>query len=114
MIIREFKTESVLTKLAKRYKDWHTPGHAGSRKKPIGQPGSGREFLQFHRSLLDGFFAWNAVQPVAQRRDITARTAVPSELKVPETGWPHPWQGLDLAVAESRVSKNLPPFANED
>jgi hypothetical protein len=114
MIIPEFKTEAVLRDIAKRYEDWHTPGGTGSRKNPIGQPGSGREFLQFHRSLLDDFFAWNAVHPVVEGRDIIAWTAVPSELKVPETGWPHPWEGLDLAVAENRVSTNLPPFANED
>ena len=52
MIIREFKTEPVLINLAKRYKDWHTPGRPDSRKTRIGEPGSGREFLEFQRQTL--------------------------------------------------------------
>ena len=114
MIISQFRTDAVLKNILKRYEEWHTPRSAGSRKIPMGQPGSGREFLQFHRSLLDEFFAWNAVHHAVEAKDLAAWTAVPAELKVPETGWPTPWSGLDLAVAEIRIRTNLPPFANDD
>jgi hypothetical protein len=117
MIIREFKTEPVLINLAKRYKDWHTPGRPDSRKTRIGEPGSGREFLEFHRSLLDEFFAWNATHRVVDSIHVAPWTAVPSELKVPETGWPHPgaaFGDLDLGVGEIRLSTNTPPFGNDD
>jgi hypothetical protein len=52
----------------------------GSRKNPVGHPGSGREFLQFHRSLLDEFFAWNvvhrAVDPENSMKSSKGRPAI--------------------------------------
>jgi hypothetical protein len=119
MIIRQFETDPVLKNILRRYRDWHTPGRPGSRKNPMGSPGSGREFLQFHRSLLDEFFAWNAVHRAVEASLVTPWTAVPSELKAPELGWPHPqWAeplaDVDLALAEIRASTNTPPFGNDD
>src|SRR6266516_221312 len=117
MIISQFRTDPVLINIGKRYRAWHTLNGADgfpSRQIPMGKAGSGREFFQFHRTIMDEFFAWNAVHHAVETKDITAWTAVPSELKVPETGWPTPWSGLDLAVAEIRVHTNVPPFANDD
>jgi hypothetical protein len=77
-------------------------------------PGSGREFFQFHRDLMNEFFVWNNVHHAAPSADIAAWHTIPAELKVPETGWPLPWPGLDLAAAETRINSNSPPFVNDD
>jgi hypothetical protein len=117
MIISQFSSDPLLINIGKRYRAWHTiNGSDGfpSRQIPMGRPGSGREFLQFHRSLLDEFFAWNTVHHAVEAKDLAPWTAIPSELKVPETGWPIPWAGADLAVAEVRVSRNAPPFSSDD
>jgi len=117
MIISQFSSDPLLINIGKRYRAWHTlNGSDGfpSRQIPMGRPGSGREFLQFHRSLLDEFFAWNAVHHAVEAKDLAPWTAIPSELKVPETGWPIPWSGVDLTVAEIRVSRNAPPFSSDD
>ena len=79
-----------------------------------GALGSGREFFQFHSDLMTQFFAWNAVHHAVAAGDIAAWNALPAELKLPETGWPTPWAGLNLADAEARINSNVPPFADDD
>jgi hypothetical protein len=96
---------------------WHTPGGAHgfpSRQFEMGTPGSGHEFFQFHKDLINQFFSWNNINHGASAADIAAWTAVPSELKLPETGWPNPGFNGNLADAEARINSNVPPFADDD
>lgn len=91
---------------------WHSPAaHAGGtgRAIPFGQPGSGLEFLTFHRSYIAQFHAWYDSQPGADQAAVAAWTAIPAELKVPEANW------TSTRVAqEQRIITNNPPFANAD
>jgi hypothetical protein len=119
-IITQFDTDPVLIVMRDKHHAWHTfPGGAHgypSRTFKEGTPGSGHEFLQFHSDLMNQFFAWNAVYHGASASDLAAWTAVPSELKLPETGWPVPagFGGVNLADAEARINSNVPPFASDD
>jgi hypothetical protein len=118
MIIAEFDTDPVLITIKEKHHAWHTyPGGAHgypSRQFAMGTAGSGHEFFQFHKDLVDQFFAWNNVHHAATPADLAAWTAVPIELKVPETGWPNPGFNGNLADAESRINSNSPPFASDD
>lgn len=117
-LIAQFETDPVLINISERHHAWHTfPGGAHgfpSRQHDIGTLNSGREFLQFHRDLMGEFFAWNNVHNAVPASALTAWTAIPAALKVPETGWPVPWPGLDLAASEARITSNSPPFLNDD
>jgi hypothetical protein len=117
MIINQFQTDPALISISDRHHAWHTAGGAHgfpSRQFAQGTPGSGREFFQFHRDLMNEFFAWNNVHQVAPANSIAAWSNIPPELKVPETGWPNPWPGLDLAASEARIKTNTPAFINDD
>lgn len=116
-IITQFTTDPTLIAITNKHHAWHTPGGAHgnpSRQFPIGTPGSGLEFLQFHQDVINQFFAWNNVSHAASAADIAAWTAVPAELKLPETGWPNPGFGGDLSVAEARIDSNSPAFGSPD
>ena len=117
MIITQFDTDPALISIRDRHHAWHTAGGAHGfpgRAVPMGSPGSGHEFFQFHKNLMDEFFAWNNVHHAASSSDIAAWTAIPVELKVAETGWPNPGFGSNLANAEARINSNTPPFASDD
>jgi hypothetical protein len=116
-IITQFATDPALITMMDKHHAWHTGAGAHGhppRTFPIGTPGSGLEFFQFHRDLNNEFFAWNAVNGAATAAEIAAWTAIPAELKLPETGWPNPGFGSNLADAEARINSNTPPFADED
>jgi hypothetical protein len=116
-IISEFDTDPVLITIRDKHHAWHTSGGAHgqpSRQFPMGTAGSGHEFFQFHKDLINQFFAWNNVHHAAAPADIAAWTAIPVELKLPETGWPNPGFGGNLANAEARINSNSPPFASDD
>lgn len=116
-IITQFATDPTLITLMDKHHAWHTGGGAHgqpSRIFPMGTPGSGREFFQFHKDLINEFFTWNSVHMAASAADLAAWTAIPAELKLPETGWPNPGFGSDLAVAEARILSNSPPFPDDD
>lgn len=81
---------------------------------PMGTAGSGHEFFQFHKDVINEFFAWNNVHHAAMSADIAAWTGIPVELKMPETGWPNPGFNGNLANAEARINSNTPPFASDD
>jgi len=117
MIIHLFRTDQTLVNLSKRYRAWYTTGGAHgfpSRRFAAGTPGSGREFFEFHRAIMNEFFAWNNVHRAVPANEIAAWTSIPPELKVPETGWPNPWPGLELVVSSVRIEANTPPFLNDD
>jgi hypothetical protein len=117
-IIAQYDTDPVLVNIKNRHHAWHTfPGGAHgfpSRAHNIGTVGSGREFFQFHRDLMNEFFAWNNVHQAATPAQLAAWHSVPPEMKIPVTGWPVPWPGLDLAAAEQRINTNSPAFINDD
>ncbi|MDQ0562213.1 hypothetical protein QO004_004018 [Rhizobium mesoamericanum] len=116
-IIAQFDTDPTLINISNRHHAWHTTGGAHgfpSRQYPMGSVGSGHEFFQFHRDLMNEFFTWNNIHHAVGSTEIAAWHSIPAELKVPETGWPSPWPGLDLAAAETRINSNSPPFVNDD
>jgi len=116
-IITQFSSDPTLITMSEKHHAWHTSGGAHgfpSRQFPMGTTGSGHEFLQFHKDLINQFFVWNNVNHGASLADISAWTAVPSELKLPETGWPNPGFNGNLANAEARINSNAPPFADDD
>src|SRR5439155_11124022 len=100
-IITQFDTDPVLITISDKHHAWHSfPNGAHgfpSRQHDIGTAGSGTEFLQFHRDLMNQFFAWNNVNHGASASDLAPWTGVPSELKLPETGWPNPGFNGNLA-----------------
>lgn len=111
MVINEFQTDPVLITLSDKHHAWHTPGGAHgfpSRTNPAGSPGSGMEFFNFHRNLMDDFFAWN-----------NTHAAVPTSLLVPWTSIPAALKATSLwnatfAAQELRLTTNTPPFATAD
>jgi len=116
-IITQFDTDPTLIAIKDKHHAWHTPGGAHgypSRTFLMGTPGSGHEFFQFHKDVMNEFFAWNNVHMAAAPADIAAWTAIPIELKLPETGWPNPGFNGNLADAEARINSNTPPFADDD
>ena len=116
-IISQFDTDTLLINIKEKHHAWHTAGgahgHPG-RTFAMGSAGSGHEFLQFHKDLMNDFFNWNNLHNAASAADIAAWTGIPAELKLSETGWPNPGFGTDLAVAEARINSNSPPFATDD
>jgi hypothetical protein len=93
--------------------NWHVPGaHPGlpSRVIPPGSPGSGLEFLTFHRNFVAQFHAWYDTQPFADQPAVAAWTFIPIELKDPAVTFWNP----NLANQETRITTNTPPFATAD
>jgi hypothetical protein len=94
--------------------NWHVPGaHTGGgpgRAIPAGQPGSGLEFLTFHRNFVAQFHTWYDPQPFADQAAVAPWTAIPAALKNPaQTFW-----NSSLAGQEARIISNSPPFATAD
>ena len=98
--------------LLDEHSNWHMhPGNPAQGGRAIwpGQPGSGLEFLTFHRTFLVQFHAWYDTQPGADQAAVAAWTAIPPELKVDAVGWTPVW-----AAAENRLVSNMPPFQTAD
>ena len=112
MLINQFNTDATLMSIVERHHAWHTfPGGAHgfpSRTFPQGSPGSGTEFLTFHRNLMGEFFTWNNVNHAATATQISAWTAIPPILKADAL-----WSAV-LAAAETRINNNSPAFADQD
>jgi hypothetical protein len=94
--------------------NWHQagahPGGGPGRAIPAGQPGSGLEFLTFHRNFVAQFHAWYDGQPFANPAAVAEWTAIPAALKNPAlTFW-----NSSLAGQEARIAANSPPFATAD
>jgi hypothetical protein len=117
--------------LTDMHHNWHTrpdemlphPGAGPRRSIPQGAPGSGLEFLTFHRNFVAQFHAWydslpfgsspynNA--PFASNADaesvVSGWTAIPNVLEVPGTFW-----NSNLANQETRIQTNSPAFSSAD
>jgi hypothetical protein len=99
--------------LSNLHHNWHEPGShptAGpGRIHTAGTAGAGLEFLTFHHSFMMQAFAWFATQTFNPALDISAWTAIPNELKIPELGWTAFHQ-----AEEARILGNDPRFASAD
>jgi hypothetical protein len=97
--------------LLDEHMNWHMhPGHPelGGRTFQMGSPGSGLEFLTFHRTFVMHFHTWYDVQPGNDQAAVAAWTAIPPELKAT------PYWNSTQAAAEARITSNNPPFATAD
>ncbi|MGJ0505903.1 MAG: hypothetical protein ACR652_01965 [Methylocystis sp.] len=98
--------------LLQRHSDWHMNAGdpaAGGRRAPAGYPGSGVEFLEFHRQYVEDFRKWYDAQPGADPQALAPWSAIPAELKTPTARW-----SATVAANERHVVTNTPPFASED
>jgi hypothetical protein len=101
--------------LMTEHMNWHDQtmiGMPGGRQIPPGSPGSGIEFLSFHRQFLSQFHAWYDNQPFADPAAVAPWPQIPPELqalqdpKLPCTS--------DMAAQQDRIVTNAPPFASND
>ena len=95
-----------------QHMNWHMyPGQPqkGGRAFLSGMPGSGVEFLTFHRSYLVHFHAWYDAQQGHDASAVAAWTVLPPELKTVPAGWDANW-----AANELRITTNTPQFATAD
>jgi len=75
----------------------------------MGSPGSGLEFLTFHRSFVGHFHTWYDVQPGNDQAAVAAWPAIPPELKTAAAGWSTTW-----AAQETHITTNSPAFPTSD
>jgi len=90
--------------LREEHSDWHM-----IRSIPMGEPGSGLEFLIFHYNFIREFHQWYDDQPFADQAAVAPWTEIPSEFKMRELGW-----NARLAAAEDRIVNHPETFANLD
>jgi len=98
--------------LLAEHTNWHMhPGHpeSGGRAFLPGSPGSGLEFLTFHRAFMQHFHTWYDAPPGSNQAAVAPWTAIPPELKTAAAGWNSTW-----ASQETRITTNNPPFATAD
>ncbi|WP_180235851.1 hypothetical protein, partial [Bacillus toyonensis] len=91
---------------------WHDPSsHPNLPTRNIlpPNPGSGLEFLQFHRDFIARFHQWYDFQPFADQNAVAPWMSIPPELKVSSAGWNSRWE-----EAERRILTNNPPFQSAD
>jgi hypothetical protein len=82
-IIAEFDTDPQLITMKEKHHAWHVAGGAHgfpSRQFPKGTPGSGHEFFQFHKDLINEFFAWKPYHAAWPRPRSVDRRAHRSEI----------------------------------
>jgi hypothetical protein len=72
-------------------------------------PGSGLEFLTFHRKFLAQFHAWYDKQAFADPAAVAPWPAIPPELKISSTGW-----NGTLVGDEDRIVNKPSSFASAD
>jgi hypothetical protein len=91
---------------------WHTPGvhpHFPTRTNPLGSPGSGQEFLTFHRYFLNKFHRWYDFRPGTNLTIVYPWHQIPGGLKDPSLGW-----NQNLANIENRIVNNPGSFTSAD
>lgn len=79
---------------------WHMGAMDGfpGRRFPSGSPGSGREFLQFHRGFVGRAVTWYASQPGADVSLVTPWREVPQALKQARFGWSALWANQEAQL----------------
>jgi hypothetical protein len=98
--------------LLDEHSNWHMhPGHPelGGRSFLMGSPGSGLEFLTFHRAFMQHFHTWYDAQPGNDQAAVAPWAVIPPELKTPAAGWNTTW-----AQHETHITTNTPPFPTAD
>lgn len=112
MLITQFDTDPILMNISERHHAWHTypTGAHGFPSRTIaqGQPGSGTEFLTFHRNLVNEFFTWNNVHHAATGTQLAAWSAVPAILKS-DSQWT-----AALQADETHIATNSPAIPTAD
>jgi hypothetical protein len=117
MIINQFDSDPVLMNLMNQHMGWHGDPTANGmgfpqRAIPMGQPGSGLEFLTFHGNFINNFFNWNNSHgdPIALAM-LQAWITLPPEIKAqPGYATPPNW-----STADARITSNSPtPFTGSD
>jgi hypothetical protein len=91
---------------------WHRPWdhpELPGRLVPYPNPGSGAEFLIFHRDFMRKFHVWYDSQPFADSTAVAPWTAIPAEMRLPEFGWNQVTIGQ-----ERRIVTNSPAFVDFD
>jgi hypothetical protein len=79
-----------------------------SRQYQAGEPGSGSEFLMFHRDFVRKFHLWYDTQPFADRAGVAPWTKIPTEMKLSLL-----WDPAN-AERERRILTNDPAYADFD
>lgn len=95
-----------------RHHAWHSSAsHPGfpTRMIPMGDPGSGLEFLTFHRNFINDVRAWYSTQPGSDPSLVAPWTSVPGDLKQSMLGW-----DASRAAVEDRLTNDLGSFASAD
>lgn len=108
--------------LMDEHMNWHmNPGNPAAGGRAINPwppgateaaPGSGEEFITWHRGYITKFHAWYDTQAFADPAAVTPWHSVPSDLKMSSTGWPG--AGNRFANAENRLTTDLGSFATAD
>ena len=112
MLITQYDTDPVLMDLMNRHMGWHGDPMANSmgfpkRSIPMGNPGSGSEFLTFHGTFINDFFTWNNSHGVPISTSLLSPwITLPPEIKSQENAT---YQAADL-----RITTNLPAFTSAD
>jgi hypothetical protein len=103
--------------LSDEHHAWHVPGshpQYPTRRVPQGRPGSGDEFLSFHRYFDGKFQLWydlppSGWRPGAELDAVHPWDGVPGHLKSPQLGW-----SRTLADAENRIVNRRASFRSAD
>jgi hypothetical protein len=90
--------------LVNEHAGWHM-----NRPIPMGEEGSGFDFLTFHYHFVEHFHEWYDKQPSADQAAVTPWVEIPPELKSQAVGW-----NADLAASEDRIAHHPETFANLD
>jgi hypothetical protein len=91
---------------------WHQPGaHSAhpTRKIPQGQPGSGEEFLSWHRYYIGKVHLWYDLSRNGNVAEVYPWLEVPGGLKTAALGWDR-----TLARAENRIANQPGSFGSTD
>jgi hypothetical protein len=99
---------SLIPNYPKALNDEHSSWHM-NRPIPMGEHGSGFDFLTFHHHFLEDFHKWYDKQPFADQAAVTPWVEIPSQLKVQAFGW-----NADLAASQDRIVHHPETFTNAD
>jgi hypothetical protein len=90
--------------LLHKHHAWHQPGPNlpfPGRAAPQGTPGSGIEFLAFHRAFMAEFHEWYHSQPAHDHAAVAPWSAIPAALKQAMFGWNGRWAADENRLMDS-------------
>ena len=98
--------------LSDEHHAWHVIGmhpQFPTRSNPLGSPGSGIEFLTFHRYYNGKFHSWYDFQPNVNLSLVMPWVQIPNEMKTSQLGW-----NSNFASQEDRIVNNRNSFSSDD